>query len=114
MKTSLATIPSPITDIDKGCRPMISPLCLLGESPHRTKTSQHVAAEIDQMLHRSPYKELRKLNVTCEDCVARITGSVNSYFTKLIAAEEIQMVTPVGWRVYNYVVVRSQPEETRS
>ncbi|WP_131818440.1 BON domain-containing protein [Planctopirus hydrillae] len=93
---------------------MISPLRLSGESPQRTKTSQHVAAEIDQMLHRSPYKELQKLNVTCEDRVARITGFVSSYFTKLIAAEEIQMVTPVGWRVYNHVVVRSPSQETRS
>lgn len=93
---------------------MISPLRVSGESPLRQNASQQVASEIDQMLHRSPYKELRKLNVTCEDCVARITGSVNSYFTKLIAAEEIQMVTPDGWRVYNHIVVRSQSEETRS
>ncbi|QDV28195.1 hypothetical protein Spb1_00580 [Planctopirus ephydatiae] len=93
---------------------MISPLRVSGESPLRKNASQQVASEIDQMLHRSPYKELRKLNVTCENCVARITGSVNSYFTKLIAAEEIQMVTPDGWRVYNHVVVRSQSEETRS
>ncbi|ADG69286.1 hypothetical protein Plim_3473 [Planctopirus limnophila DSM 3776] len=93
---------------------MISTLHSSGKSLDRHIATLHVAREIDKRLHRSPYKELQKLNVTCEDRVARITGFVSSYFTKLIAAEEIQMVTPDGWRVYNHVVVRSQSEETRS
>lgn len=70
-----------------------------------------VAREIDLALDRSPHCELRKLHVTCEDGVARLTGFVSSYFTKLIAAEAIQVVTPPGWRVYNNVIVRQRSQD---
>ena len=93
---------------------MISTFHTSGKSLDRHIATLHVAREIDQVLSRSPYRELHKLNVTCEDRVARITGFVSSYFTKLIAAEEIQLVTPTGWRVYNKVVVCSPSQKTRS
>lgn len=70
--------------------------------PHAVKQA------IWQAIQCSPHKGLRKLDVDCGNSSVRISGVVGSYFQKLIAAEEIQVVTPHGWRVYNDVIVRER------